>query len=263
MWMYRLGNVAAITVVLGLGTVPGVAGAEAERTQAWSAPDAPTQRPERERTTRREDPAARRRSVVYAQAEAGYEVLALHTLRDVNQFPTEVETSTSGTTYGIGAGVRLGFVTLGGRYRASRLGGMDLRTVNGEVGARIAFEHVEPYLLMGAGYASMTSHGQSLANTPDVSISGVNGRAGVGIDFFPDPRVSLGASVMGEVLAMTRPGFSATQNPETQAVDHLMTCAEAPSFPAQRSCAVALLSDAEGSSYAFGATVSLVMGLHF
>jgi hypothetical protein len=218
---------------------------------------------ERERPAPEATASSPRRNLVYAQLEGGYETLSVRTLRAVNLSPADVRGSADGAVYGLGAGVRLGFLTLGGRYRNASLTRMSLNTLTGELGARIALDRFEPYFLFGAGYAWATANGDALASAPGVSISGLNGRAGIGVDYYPDPRVSLGVSLMGEMLALARAGFSATESPEAQARAHLATCNEAPSPSQQTSCAINLLSDAEGSTFAVGATFSFMMGLHF
>ena len=78
--------------------------------------------------------------IVYANIETGYEAISLETLVAEGLRPEAADTSDSGAFYGIGGGVRLGFLTLGARVRRANLNTADLTTIDGEVGARVSID---------------------------------------------------------------------------------------------------------------------------
>src|SRR6185295_7605198 len=134
---------------------------------------------------------ARTTEYVYLEAEGGYETLSLSSLTAKDLTPTSTATSGSGAMYGVGAGFRLAFLTLGGRLRGAHLNVGDLRTVDGELGFRINLEKVEPHFTFGAGYAKLAGTGSEIAGIPDLDIHGWNARAGVGFDYYADKNFSV------------------------------------------------------------------------
>src|SRR5258705_12858103 len=80
--------------------------------------------------------------------------------------PVSVSTTGGGAFYGVGAGFRLAFLTLGGRVRGAHLGVGDLSTIDGELGARISLNRVEPYFTFAGGYAKLAASGSDVAGIP-------------------------------------------------------------------------------------------------
>ncbi len=198
---------------------------------------------------------------VWLNAEIGWETLGLQTFRAKNLVDAGlVKESQSGLVFGGGLGLRIIFITAGARFRLGHFDAWDLWTLNAELGLRIPVGSVEPYFTFGGGYASAGSFDSgnigSGINTSGVDITGYDLRGGGGIDFYLSDAFSIGASVTGEVLFLTRPGVdpqklaasgSASANPDQAAVE-----AHAKDVYA-----------ADGSSIGSGLTLSAVVGLHF
>jgi len=199
--------------------------------------------------------------VIYLTFEGGYESVALQTLSAKNILPESVATTAHGAYYGGAAGLRFGFLTLGGRVRSAHLDRWNLSMFDGELGARINLNRVEPYFTFAAGYAKLK--GDGLADIRDLDIHGFNGRAGFGLDYYADKSFTLGVSFAGEVLAMSRPGIDLSTSPAGQAVDRAHSCDGVSDPGAKQQCLEKALKAAEGTTFGFAGTVSLVMGVHF
>jgi hypothetical protein len=212
---------------------------------------------------------ARTTEIVYLNAEGGYESLSLSTLTAVGSVatgdirPVSVSTTGSGAFYGVGGGFRFAFLTLGGRVRGAHLNVGSLQTIDGELGARISLYRVEPYFTFGAGYAKLAATGSEVAGIPDLDIHGWNARAGLGLDYYADKNVTIGANFTGDVLAMARPGVDLSTSPEAQTKARVSEC-QAMSDPSQQTqCANNVVHDTQGASAGFAGSMAIVMGLHF
>jgi hypothetical protein len=177
----------------------------------------------------------------YLNAEAGFEHLGLQTFKTGPLVDaTVVSTTQTGGLVGVGLGLRLVFITIGPRFRVGMFSDYQVWTLDGEIGLRIPLGSLEPYLTLSGGYASMGAFSAPNIAGPtsgDVSITGYNIRAGGGLDIYVTPVFSVGASLTGEVLGLTRPGLSiATANN---------------------------IYAANASSVGFGLTGTAVLGLHF
>jgi hypothetical protein len=177
----------------------------------------------------------------YLNAEAGFEHLGLQTFKSGPLVDTTIVGSTqTGGLVGVGLGLRLVFITIGPRFRVGLFNDYQLWTLDAEVGLRIPLGSIEPYLTLSGGYASMGAFSAQNIGGPtagDVSITGYNIRAGGGLDIYVTPVFSIGGSLTGEVLGLTRPGVTAATAGNLYA--------------------------ASGSSVGFGLTGTAVLGLHF
>jgi hypothetical protein len=147
--------------------------------------------------------------------------------------------------------------------RGSHLSIGDLSTINGELGARITLNRVEPYFTFAGGYAKLAATTNKVANITDLDIHGWNARAGLGVDYYADKNVTIGVNFTGDVLAMARPGVDLSTSPEAQARERVATCQAMTDPSQQQACAERVVHDAEGASAGFAGTMSIVMGLHF
>jgi hypothetical protein len=235
------------------GDRPIAAGVEADRSKR----EASSTRP------------ARINELVYANVEGGYETLAISTVtaagtlsaRDIR--PVSVETSGGGAFYGVGAGFRFAFFTLGGRVRGAHLSAGDLSTIDGELGARLVFNRFEPYFTFGAGYAKLSASSGEVAGIPDLDIHGYNARAGLGLDYYPDKNFTLGVNVGSDVLAMARSGVDLSTSPEAQARERVKACQALTEPTQQQQCATSVVHDVEGASAGVAGTFAVMMGVHF
>src|SRR5262249_22166129 len=145
---------------------------------------------------------------VYLNAEIGFQHLGLQTFSANHLVDSKVvPTTQTGLLYGAGLGIRLVFITLGGRFRMGSFSDYQVWTLDAEVGLRVPCGSVEPYFVLGGGYASMGAFdakdlgGVSASN---VSVSGYNVRAGGGVDVYVTPVFSIGANASADLLGLSR-----------------------------------------------------------
>jgi hypothetical protein len=125
-----------------------------------------------------------------------------------------------------------------------------LGTVDAEAGLHFPLGNVEPYLTLAGGYAFMTSFDAARWGTSDVSIRGLDVRAGFGVDYYVTPTFTLGGNLTGEMLALTRSSIG---------VDKL----KASSTQGSLDATAAGKAQLGGSGIGAAATLSAVAGLHF
>ncbi len=147
---------------------------------------------------------------VWLNAEAGVQSLSLQTFHANNLVDAQtVATGQTGPLFGAGAGVRLVFLTLGGRFRLGSFSAWQLWTLDGELGLHLPIGKLEPYFSFAAGYASLGSfEGTSSAieyKSAGMNIHGWNARMGFGLDYYLNHYFSLGVLMTGDVLYLRRP----------------------------------------------------------
>jgi hypothetical protein len=179
---------------------------------------------------------------VWLNAEAGYEYLSLQGLKSDGLLDgVIVPDDGSAFTFGVGAGVRLIFLTVGARFRLAQLGAYDLWTLNGEVGLHIPLGALEPYVVLGAGYASLggvDSDERLGFDASEIDASGFDVRLGGGLDWYVNPLLSLGVQGTVELLALSRSGANVAST-----VDSLYS--------------------GDGNGLGLGVTLTAVVGVHF
>jgi|GEM_PF-1930033 len=145
--------------------------------------------------------------LLFVKAEAGVQYVGfqqLHLTREL--FPSTVHTDDVGPAAGVGAGVRLLFLTLGPHFRYAVFRDWDLWSLDAQLGLRIPLGSVEPWAILGGGYSRLGRLRESR-----VQVQGYNIRVGFGVDYYFNKMFSLGGSASGEVLGMTRPGVDLNQ----------------------------------------------------
>jgi hypothetical protein len=164
------------------------------------------------------------------------------------------KTEDGGPAFGVAAGVRLLFLTLGVRVRdllLSSIGSLWELSLEGALHTRIW--RIDPYFGVRGGYNFVGSLGGSSVQVAtggspsDVSIHGFNVGPMVGIDVYFSKLVSLGGDVDGQFLFLQRP-----TPPLPRGVTLQMLPPEAQ----------ALYSES-GSSAGFGVTGAVHLGIHF
>jgi hypothetical protein len=193
----------------------------------------------------RED-AGRGLEFFWIDVEGGYEYVALQALRSNGLLDGDaVADAGSCLALGFGAGVRLIFLTLGGRFRLARQRAWDLYTLDAEVGLHLPMGALEPSFTLAAGYAALGSaSADSLPalDTARVDVSGANVRLGANLDYYVNPLLSFGGRATVELLALWRGG------------------AEQPAdVPAVTAASYAR----DGDGLGLGLATSATMGLHF
>lgn len=210
------------------------------------APTDPTQQPSTEQqleTADRED-SGRGLEWFWLNAEVGAEHLGLQTFKgDKLVDPSQVKTTQTGLVYGAGVGVRLLVFTVGARFRMGTFSDWQLWTLGAEGGFRIPLGSLEPYVTVGAGYASLGSFDSSAPASSKASAKGFNARIGAGLDYYLSNTFSIGGNLSGDVLFLSRSKVDG-------AADSMVGDE-------------ATIYTQDGSSIGAGATLTAVVGLHF
>ena len=211
-----------------------------------------------------EEDSGRGLEFLWLNGEIGLQHLGLQTFSSKDLLDTKVVSSTqTGLVYGAGAGIRLLFLTLGGRFRLGNFSDYQVWTLNAEAGFRIPIGSIEPYITLGGGYASLGAFdsknvGAGL-NSAGVDVTGYNVRGGGGLDIYLGNVVSVGASVTGDILFLSRPGVDPTKLAATTGTvqpGQMGTAAQGQALASE-------VYAADGSSIGGGATFTAVLGLHF
>jgi hypothetical protein len=192
-------------------------------------------------------------SFLWLNGEIGLSHLGLETFSANDLVDAEVvQTKSSGLLYGAGAGVRLLFLTLGGRFRLGDFEDWQLWTLNAEVGVRVPLGPIEPYFLASGGYASLGSFGGANVGPnlrgAGVEVSGYNVRGGGGIDVYLGNVVSVGGSITGDLLFLSRTRVDPSKLGDPATPDSSLS---------------AQIYAKDGSSVGGSATFTAVLGLHF
>lgn len=166
-----------------------------------------------------------------------------------------VEKSTSGgPMFGVGAGLRFLFLSIGARARYNALSAFSMWQLNGELGVKIPISKLDLYFGAHGGWSWVGSLGDasidtsSRANSGDVSVRGFNAGLELGADYFLTSLFSLGLGVNGDALFLKRPPVVIPAN-----------------VPAAEAMAIAAnpLYAQSGTSVGFGLGAALRVGLHF
>jgi hypothetical protein len=214
-------------------------------------PSSQPSQPEAQLDLAKKEDSGRGLEFVWLNADVGAEYLGLQTLK-ANQLVDSrvVKSKGLGSVYGAGLGLRLLVFSVGARFRLANFEDWQMWTLNAEAGLRIPLGRVEPYLNLGAGYASLGDFkGSDFAATlksADVKASGLDARAGAGVDVYLTNAFSVGANLTGELVFLGRSGSSRVL---------------VPGLP-QNANAEGVFGS-HGSGIGVGATLSAVLGLHF
>jgi hypothetical protein len=166
-----------------------------------------------------------------------------------------VSNSGAGPAFGIGAGVRLIFFTVGARVRDELISGLgSLWKLNLEAAFHTRIWRIDPYFGVRGGYnfvGSLNSSSVQVAtgNAPgDVAIHGWNVGPIVGLDYYFSSLVSLGVDLEADFLFMQRPKLQAPSACDA-------TC--------QMLVNSSALYQNSGSSVGFGGVATAHLGIHF
>ncbi len=139
---------------------------------------------------------------VWAEAQLGYEWIHPTALADQDLLD-ESPSSQSSFAFGGALGVRLLYFSLGARFRFAPGPRFTLWTLGGEVALRVPYGALEPYAIVGLGFAHFTGAETQEGNRVS-SIAGLNLRLGGGIDYYLSQSFSLGAQVSFDYLSLHR-----------------------------------------------------------
>jgi hypothetical protein len=193
---------------------------------------------------------------VYLNADAGYSYV------DMASFSASqlglAQTAGSGPTFGVGAGVRLFFLSAGVRVRNTLLDNPgSLWTVDLEAALHMRIWHIDPYFGVRGGYAFVGSFSSNSVTSavgmsqPDVAVHGFDVGPTLGLDIYFTSLVSVGVEGAAQFLFLQRPkiGLPSEFNMLPPAEQMMVT-----SNP---------LYQESGSSVGFGGTVTAHLGIHF
>jgi hypothetical protein len=193
---------------------------------------------------------------VWIQAEVGAAFANMQSFSASNL--SLQKTETGGPAFGVAAGIRLIFLTLGVRARDLLLSSIgSLWELSAEAALHTRIWRIDPYFGVRGGYnfvGSLSSDSVQAAGgspPPDVSVHGFDVGPMMGIDFYLAKIISIGADVDAQFLFLQRPkvplpaGITDTMN-----------------LPPQYAPYKALY-DNSGSSVGFGVTAAAHLGIHF
>jgi hypothetical protein len=216
---------------------------EAVDSEQQAPPGTPSETPETELERADKEDSGRGLEWVWLNAEVGGQHVGLHTLKADDLVDGElIKTSQTGLLYGGGLGLRILNYTAGVRFRMGTFSDWSLWTLDAEGQFRIPIGRLEPYATLGAGYASLGSFKTDSALVSDVAVRGFNARLGVGLDYYLSNTFSLGANLTGDLLVLSR---------------------SAVAVPLESDSAEAKVYGKDGSGIGAGATLTVVVGLHF
>jgi hypothetical protein len=216
---------------------------EAVDSEQQAPPGAPSETPETELERADKEDSGRGLEWVWLNAEVGGQHVGLHTLKNDDLVDGElIKSSQTGLLYGGGLGLRILNYTAGVRFRMGTFSDWSLWTLDAEGQFRIPIGRLEPYATLGAGYASLGSFKTDSPLVSDVTVRGFNARLGVGLDYYLSNTFSLGGNLTGDLLVLSRSAVSVPPNTDV-AEDYVYA--------------------KDGSGIGAGATLTVVVGLHF
>ena len=183
---------------------------------------------------------------VYLNAEVGTSYIDMKSFSESQLALTD--TNKVGAMFGVGAGVRLLFLSLG--LRAREHTAFNLWQINAEVAFHTRVWRIDPYLLFRGGYDTVGNLSQAVDNVQNTSVDvhGWNAGAALGLDFYFTSLLSLGGELSGDVLFLKRaPAAIPAGIPPAQ----------------QAAIQQQPLYQNSGSSVGFGGGLSAHLGLHF
>jgi hypothetical protein len=199
---------------------------------------------------------------LYIDADVGVESLSLTTFRansdrlSVGFLPS----SGLGPTASVGLGARLVFLSLGVRGRVGAfsnssveqsVGAWQVWTLDAELGIHVPLGALQPRIVFAFGYTTFGGFGDAITGLRQgLNVNGVDAGLGLGFDYYVTPVLSLGLTVNGLALALSRPGVS---------IRNLATAENVTTIDQAK----ARLLQGDGSSWGGALTVSGAVGLHF
>ena len=195
---------------------------------------------------------------VYLNADAGFGYANLESFSTTTLGMQK--TASSGPAFGVGAGVRLLFLTLGVRARDLILDMGNLWELGGEAAFHIRVWHIDPYFGVRGGYNFVGSLGTdtvgaAVGNTQGLSVHGFNVGPMAGIDIYFNHNFSIGADVDAQFLFISRPPVP---------VPGGLTAAQAVAkAPPQYQAQAQMLYGSSGSSAGMQVTPTIHLGVHF
>jgi hypothetical protein len=194
---------------------------------------------------------------VYLNADVGFHYV------DIASFSASqlgiVDTSGSGLTWGVGAGVRLFFLSAGVRLRNSLLDNPgSLWTIDLEAAFHMRVWRIDPYFGIRGGYAWVGSFSSQAVSSaaqgvpqPSVAIQGFDVGPTLGLDIYFSSLVSVGVEGAAQFLFLSRPKVDLPPQFNMLPPAEQMMVTSNP------------LYQASGQSVGFGGSATAHLGIHF
>jgi len=184
----------------------------------------------------------------WLNAEIGPQYVGLQALKSNNLIDgSQFDSKGLGMAYGAGVGARLLAFTLGARFRFANFSDWQLWTLGLEGGMHIPLGRIEPYFTLGAGYASLGGFQPTALGSADPSAHGFDVRGAVGLDVYLSNTFSIGGSLSGDLLFLSRSASAGVPLPSGASPEQVR---------------VNGFYSGDGSGIGAGGTLSLVLGLH-
>ena len=155
--------------------------------------------------------------LVYIGAQFGVAYLDSVVFSNENFIPGATRQNGTGVTTGVIAGLHLWFLTVGGRFTYSSFDPFDVGTIGLDLGLRIPFLILEPYVRLGLAYAFTASAGYG--GRTDSDVDGLALDLGLGVDFSLLHWLAVGLGVDAGFLNLTRGGIDNCTTPTCQVED--------------------------------------------
>jgi hypothetical protein len=143
---------------------------------------------------------------VYFHLDGGLEVAGLTAIHQSGALlPDTSKSSAVAPLFGVATGMRLLYFTVGPSFRFAHASDWDLWTLNLDFGWHVPLGKLEPYGMIGAGYARLGHAADNLLGSDrGVSIAGFDVRLGFGFDYYVSNVFSVGAMANIELLRLGR-----------------------------------------------------------
>jgi hypothetical protein len=199
---------------------------------------------------------------VYLNADAGFAYTNMQSLSASNLAIERA--SSAGGAFGVAAGARLLFFTVGVRARDLQLSAFNLWELDAEAALHMRVWHIDPYFGARGGYVTVgglsaaetnasSGAAASTSATSNENVHGFNVGPMFGIDIYFSSLFTIGAEVNAEFLILERPPI-----PVPASVTAAMQATGTALTPQQQQ-----LYNQSGSSVGFGVVGSAQLGLHF
>jgi hypothetical protein len=114
------------------------------------------------------------------------------------------ESSAFGPYFAAGAGLRLLFLTVGPSFRYGTFSDWNLWSLNLDLGWHIPLGNLEPYAMLGGGFAKLGYHDNGVGLSSLPAASGFDIRLGGGIDYYVSNVFSVGGTLQADLLRLSR-----------------------------------------------------------
>jgi hypothetical protein len=196
---------------------------------------------------------------VYLNADAGYSYVNMQSFSE--QTMGLATTSASGPVFGVAAGIRLIFFSLGARVRDLNLPNIgNLWELNLEALFHTRIYHLDPYFGVRGGYnfvGQLSSQTASVAtgDTPSsVSVHGFNVGPVIGLDYYFAKIISIGVDLDGQFLFLQRPKVALPAG---------VSASDCSALPGAQASQCTTLYNNSGNSAGFAFVPSAHLGIHF